>query len=310
MDLLSSIITQTIIFSVPIILSALGGLLSYKINIVNIGLEGFMVFSALVSATVIKLTGSYIYGLIATVIVSGLLGLVYSFFAISQKANFVITGFAINILSLATGGFVIKLLNKMGRIVGNDITVGIEERKMQLIIPGIKDIPILGSLLSGHTPMVFLTVILLIFVSIFLYKTKMGTYTQVIGENEEAARSVGIKVNRVKYLVLIMSAIIVGFAGFNIAIERVRLFTPVVIAGTGFIAIAAFYCGDGKPGLTTLYAVIFGLMQSIAMNIGIINKEIAGILKMVPYITIVIVLTINSLLKPKNKLDRGSHYVN
>jgi ABC-type uncharacterized transport system permease subunit len=309
MNFVDSILAQTIIFAVPIIISALGGLLAYKINIVNIGLEGFMVFSALVSTVVMYFTGSYMWGLLSAVAISAIMGLIYAFFAVTQKANFVITGFAINILAAAVGGFVIKHLNTIGKLSQNSIPVTLEQSKMQLIIPGVHDIPILGALLSGHTPMVFLTIVLFVIVSVFLYKTRMGMYTQVIGESEDAARSVGIKVNKVKYIVLIMSAVIVGFAGFNIAVEQVRLFSPVVIAGTGFIAIAAFYCGDGRPGRTTIYALIFGLTQSLAMNIGLMNNALAQILKTVPYITIIIVLTINSLLKVRNKLDRGAHYV-
>lgn len=309
MNFIDGIITQTIIFAVPIIISALGGLLAYKINIVNIGLEGFMVFSALVSALVIYFTGSYILGLVVAILVSAILGLIYAFFAVTQKANFVITGFAINILAAAVGGFVIKYLNTIGKLSQNSIPTNMEESKMQLIIPGLNKVPILGALLSGHTPMVFLTIILFIFVSLFLFKTRMGTYTQVIGESEEAARSVGIKVDKVKYIVLILSAVIVGFAGFNVAVERVRLFTPDVIAGTGFIAIAAFYCGDGKPGRTTIYALIFGFTQSLSMNFGLLNRSLMGILKIVPYVTIIVVLTINSLLKVRNKLDRGAQYV-
>lgn len=92
MNFVDSILAQTIIFAVPIIISALGGLLAYKINIVNIGLEGFMVFSALVSTVVMYFTGSYMWGLLSAIAISAIMGLIYAFFAVTQKLTLLLRG--------------------------------------------------------------------------------------------------------------------------------------------------------------------------------------------------------------------------
>ena len=138
----------------------------------------------------------------------------------------------------------------------------------------------------------------------FLNKTKAGTYIN-FGENQNAALSVGIRIKTVKYITLVLSAVIVGLGGFSITVEQVRLFTPGVIAGTGFIAIAAIYCGNGRPVKTALYAAIFGLTKSLSLNLAFGNSTLEGLLKMVPYVTIIIVLTIVGMIEHKNKLVRG-----
>lgn len=298
--MLNNIIHQMIIYAVPILLASLGGLLAYRLNIINIGLEGIMVFGALASALVIYFTGNYIMGLLTAVVVSAIIGLIFAVFSVHLNANFVITGFAINILSLALGSFLVKSLD----LTQIDTSV-VRIDQLTFTIPLIDKIPLIGPILSGHTPMVYITVLLYVFISIFLNKTKAGTYIKVIGENQSAALSVGIRIKTVKYITLVLSAVIVGLGGFSITVEQVRLFTPGVIAGTGFIAIAAIYCGNGRPVKTALYAAIFGLTKSLSLNLAFGNSTLEGLLKMVPYVTIIIVLTIVGMIEHKNKLVRG-----
>lgn len=300
MGLINNILFQMVVYAIPIILATIGGLLAYRINVVNIGLEGFMIFGALFSSLVIYYTQSYFLGLVVAGLSGIILGLLFSLFSVTLKSNFVITGFAINILALSVGAFIVKSL----RLTQLDISFN-KIMNLKLTIPLIKDIPILGPILSGHSPMTYITVFLFLLVIVFLNKTKTGTYIKVIGENEEAAESVGLKITLLKYITLTLSALIVSLGGFVIAVEQIRLFTPEIIAGTGFIAIAAIYCGNGKPLLSSMYALIFGLTKSLSLNLAFGNNELEGILKIVPYITIIVVLLIVSLIQNKNKLERG-----
>ena len=96
-----------------------------------------------------------------------------------------------------------------------------------------------------------------------------------------------------------------GLGGFAIAVEQIKLFTPDIIAGTGFIAIAAFYCGNGKPSSSLLYALLFGLAKALAFTLAFNMPQVEGILKIVPYVAIVIVLTVTAIIKRRKSLMRG-----
>ena len=301
MDFIIKILFDSLSFAAPILLCTLGGLFAYKANVINIGLEGMMLFGGFIAALIIFWTENIIFGFIAMMILAVLLGLLFSFFGITKKANFIITGFAINLLAIAVGRYTLALFGS------TDINVvGIVDRStLKIDIWGIKSIPIVGDLFSGHTILTYVSFILIIVVSIVMYKTKFGTYVRVVGESEEAAKSVGIKVNFIKYMAIIVGSILCGFAGFNVAIEQLAFYTHEITAGTGFIAIAAIYCGRGKPSTAAIYAILFGLAQSLSINLALHIGSIAGLLKMIPYITIILVLSIVGFYRKKQTMYRG-----
>ncbi|MCK5731787.1 MAG: ABC transporter permease [Tenericutes bacterium] len=301
MELVLKILSDSLYFTGPILLCTLGGLFAYKSGMINIGLEGMMLFGGFAAALVIFFTGSWLLGFIAAIILAILLGLLFSFFGVTKKANFIITGFAINLLAIAVGKYALALLGS------NDINVinSIVRERSNLDIPIIRSIPILNDILNGQSWLTYLSFILVGVVSIIIYKTKFGTYVRVVGENEEAAKSIGIKVDKVKYLAIIISAILCGFAGYNVAVNQLASYTPAITAGTGFIALAAIYCGQGSPKSSAVYAIIFGLSRALALNLSLKVGSIAGLLEIIPYITIVVVLTVVGIFRERKTLYRG-----
>lgn len=301
MDFIIKILSDSLYFTGPILLVSLGGLFAYKAGVVNIGLDGMMGIGALSAAFVLFETGSWVLAVIIGLVAAVLVGLLFSYFGVSKGANFIITGFAINLLAIAVGDYILAL---RGDTVIN--VIGILSQDFTLIdLPLIQHIPILGDILSGQTFLVYFSFIAIFIVSYMMYHTKFGTYVRVVGESPEAAKSVGININLIKYIAVIIGAIFALLAGYDVAIHQISAYTSNITSGIGFIAIAAIYCGDGKPKVVALYAILFGLSRSLATNLAISIGSIAGLLRMIPYVMIVIVLSIVAIINHRKSLYRG-----
>lgn len=299
--MLNNILYDLVYHSVPIILAVLGGIFAHKVNVLNIGLEGMMLMGAFSSALSVSITGNLWLGILIGVVLTIIIGLIFALFSITLKSNYIITGLGINLFVSMLSSFVLKAMGLANINVSNIVNVA----DLKIHIPIIKDIPILGPLLSGHTIITYLSFVMIIVASVLMFKTKFGVYCRVVGENEEAAKSVGINVNRIRYIAIIIGAVLCAFAGANLSVERMALFTPDMTAGRGFIAIAAIFCGRGMPLKSTAYAIVFGLARSLAINLGLFAGPVSGLLEMVPYLMIVVVLAITSGLESKKTKIRG-----
>ena len=301
MNLIDNILYDMLYHSTPLILAVLGGLFAHKANVLNIGLEGMMLMGAFSSALIVLLTGSLWLGLLISVLLTLLLGLIFSFLSVTLKSNFIITGFGINLFVAALSAFVLKFMKLANINVSSIVNVA----GLKIHIPVIEDIPILGSILSGHTLITYISFLMIIVASVLLYNTKFGVYVRVVGENEEAAKSVGINVNRIKYAAVLIGAALCALAGAELSVERLALYTNSMTAGRGFIAIAAIYCGRGEPLKCTLYALLFGLARSLAINLALFAGPISGLFEIVPYLTIVVVLFAVSVIQNRSNNVRG-----
>ncbi|WP_213951300.1 ABC transporter permease [Tepidanaerobacter syntrophicus] len=301
MNLINNLLYDMVYHSVPLILAVLGGLFAYRANVLNIGLEGLMLMGAFSSAFSIYIFENYFIGVIIGIFFTLAMGFIFALFSITLKSNFIITGFGLNILSASICTFLLKY-NKLANI---NITHIVNVNQLKINIPIIKNIPILSSVVSGHTPITYLSFILIYLTSVILYKTQFGIYIRVIGEDEEAAKSVGIKSNQLKYASILIGALFCALAGINLATERMALFTDNMIAGRGFIAIAAIYCGKADPFKSSAYAMMFGLAKSLAINLALYAGPISGLFEMIPYLMIVLVLSIVSVSECKKTRLRG-----
>ena len=302
MGVLNNILYDTIYHSAPIILSVLGGIFAYKANVLNIALEGFMLMGAFVSALFVMLWGgNTILAGMVSVGVGLLLGLVFSYFTASRNGNPIITGLAINMIALSFCAFMLKVLGSANINVSSLISVA----DLKIHIPLIKDIPVIGDMISGHPPLTYLAFIGIFIMWFIMYKTKLGVYVRVVGEKEEAAKSVGINSTRIKYIAILIGAVCCVLAGINLSVDRIALFTNNMTAGRGFIAIAAIYCGRGKPGASAMYALVFGAAKSLSVNLKLFAGPIAGIFEVIPYVLMVVVLVVVSIVKNRNVNERG-----
>ena len=172
-------------------------------------------------------------------------------------------------------------------------------------IPVIESIPIVGSILSGHTLITYISFAAIVLIWILMYRTKFGIYVRVVGENEDSAKSLGLNTNKYRYLAVLLGGLFCALAGTNLALERMTIFTNNMTAGRGFIAIAAIYCGRGDPLSSSMYAVIFGLARALAVNLSLYAGAAAAVFDVIPYIVMTVVLTVVSIIKYRNHKIRG-----
>lgn len=298
--MLGNILYDTVYHSAPIILCVIGGIFAYKANVLNIALEGMMLMGAFASTLTAFYTQNILLGFLAAIIAALVFGVVFSIMGVTFKGNVIIVGLAINLLASAIASFVLV------RMKTANITLQfLNTADLKINIPFIKDIPLLGRILSGHTPITYLSFIGIFVMWVLMYKTKFGVYVRVVGENEDAAKSIGLKTNFYKYAAILIGAVCCGLAGANLSTERMGLFTNDMTAGRGFIAIAAIYCGQGSPILSAFYAILFGIARALSVNLSIFAGPIAGLFDVIPYIVMVGVLTAVSIVKHKNNKMRG-----
>lgn len=298
--MIENILFDTILYSTPIVLCVIGGCFAYKANVLNIGLEGMMLSGAFTSMLIVKMSDNVPLAIVGSLVIGLLLGLLFSFLSITLNGNVIVVGLGINMMVSAIAAFVLRLTNS-SNIYEKVIPVSI----FKVNLPLIDRIPFVGSVVSGHTFTTYLTCLLIIAVCVLMYRTKIGVYIRTVGEDEDAARSVGIHTDFYKYCAVLIGAVLAALAGINLSMENLMLFTNNMTAGRGFIAIAAIYCGQGRPGISSLFAVVFGFAWALSVDLSIYAHAASGLFNIVPYIGMVVVLALVSLFRNRNNRMRG-----
>lgn len=300
MDLLASILYDTVYHAAPIILCVIGGVFAYQANVLNIALEGMMGIGAFASTLTVYFTNSLVLGLLAGVLAALIFGAIFSVMGVTLRGNVIIIGVALNLLVTAIAGFVMVRMN-----VANISLSSLNVSDLQIIIPGIDAIPILGPIVSGHPILTYVAFIGIWLMWVLSYRTKFGTYVRVVGENEDAAKSLGLKTNFYKIVAILIGALTCGLAGINLSTERLGLYTNGMTAGRGFVAIAAIYCGRGDPLKSSLYVILFGFARSLSINLAIYAGPASGLFDVIPYVVMVVVLLVVQVSKRRNVRTRG-----
>jgi simple sugar transport system permease protein len=289
--------------STPLILPALGGLISDLSGAINIALEGGMLVAAFTGVMVSGYTHNWVYGVLAGILASVLLSAVLAFFHLYLKTDVVLAGIALNIM--ATGGTVFMLYILTGD-KGNSATVA-SKMVPSIDIPFIKDIPFLGTILSGHNIFVYLAFILTALVALMLYSTRLGRHIRAVGENPVAANSVGINVRRTQFIALLMSGFLAALGGLDLSMAYLSLFQRDMTAGRGFIALAAVYLGGRKPWGTLLAAVVFGFADALSNQLGSL-KIPSQLVQMIPYFATIIALVAYALRQRAQRIERARRF--
>ena len=276
------LIGVTLMYSTPLIFGALGGVISERSGVINIGIEGMMTIGAFVGAAVGYFSGNPWAGLLCAGIAGGALALLHGIASISFRADQTISGVAINLLGPALAVFFCRLTfdgatvsypvpNKLPKLLGS----GVRGMKANLNI----DIMVLVALAFA---------VVMWFV---LYRTKWGMRILAVGENPAAADTLGINVYRTRYICVILSGILAGIGGSAVTLGIVAQFSQTAIAGQGFIALAAVIFGKWKPQGVYKACLIFGFAQALTVVLGGGAISIpTEILAMLPYVLTVVSL--------------------
>jgi len=302
MDIINSIIPLVLASMAPLLITAIGGLITEKSGVTNIGLEGMMIFGGFVGIVVLRAVeknGSSQFNYLIAIIVGGLSGGILSLFhayaAIKMKADQTISATAINLFSPAFATFVLMVLNGRTAIINFKGSYIIKK------VPFLSDIPILGNLLFTDTYIsTFIVLGILILTSIILYKTKIGLRLRACGENPSAADAAGVNIFKIRYAAVIISGIFAGIGGVIFAVSTSNSFSPEAgVAGFGFLAIGVLIFGNWNPFRLLLVSFFFAflrILSAVSNSIEILSnlKIPSQVYNMLPYIVVLIVLVVTS----------------
>lgn len=299
MSVIYFIFQQTMFFTIPLMIVALGGMFSERSGVVNIALEGIMTMGAFTGILFLNMTGGRMSGqmqLILAILISTATGAVFAFFhayaSINMKANQTISGTALNMFAPAFAIFVARVIQGVQQIQFSN-TFWIES------VPLLGNIPFFGPLLFQNTYITtYLGVVILILCTVVLYRTRFGLRLRSCGEHPQAADAAGINVSRMQYAGVLISGVLGGLGGLVFVVPTSTNFNADV-AGYGFLALAVLIFGQWKPVKIMWASLFFGLMKAVAAAYsGIPFLAATGIpsyvYKMIPYLATLIVLVFTS----------------
>jgi simple sugar transport system permease protein len=296
-------LASVIRISTPLILPALGGLVSDLSGAPNIALEGMMLAGALAGVLVSSYTHSVALGVLAGMLAGLVISMVLAYFHLVLKTDPILAGVAINIL--CSGGTIFVLYVLTGD-KGNSASL-MSGAVPNVPIPILKDIPVLGTILSGHNILTYLAFIFAGLVSLMLYRTRFGAHLRAVGENAVAASSVGINVIRTRVIALAISGVLAGLGGINMSMGYLTLFQRDMTAGRGFIALAAVHLGGRTPFGTVLAAVFFGFADALSNMLGSL-KIPSQLVQIIPYVATIIALVLYNVRRQSQIIDRARKF--
>ncbi|AZR74765.1 hypothetical protein BBF96_00760 [Anoxybacter fermentans] len=286
----------------PIALAAMGGAFSERSGIINIGLEGMILIGAFAGVLGSFYTGSPWFGVFLAMVAGGLLGAIFALFTIKFKADHVVAGVGLNILTL---GFTTWLMQILWGSRGTSPNVnGLKE----ISIPVLKDIPVIGKLLGTQSPLVYLMFILVFSGWVLLFKTPLGLRIRITGEHPEAADTLGINIKGIQYFSVILSGILSGLGGVYLSLGHLNWFSMNMSAGRGYMALAANIFGQWNPLGGLAASFLFSFTDAIQMRLQSLNIGIASeLIQMLPYLLTIVVLA-GAVVRSRPPEALGKHY--
>ena len=275
-------VLSTLRLAIPLALAAIGGTICERSGIINLGIEGMMLMGAFGGVLGTHLFQNPWLGTIVAVLIGGLFGLLHAVLCIRFRTNQSVSGVGINI-------FAAGLTVVLARVIWNTDGISGTVQQVPLIsIPILKDIPVIGRLFADQSPYLYLTVAIVIAAWFFMYRAKVGLRLRAIGDHPQAASTVGINVKMYRYAAVTICGMLCGLAGAYLSIVQNNLFVNNMVAGRGFMALAANIFGGWNPVGSFLASLVFAFAQAIRINLSINIPD--QFLQMLPYILTLLVL--------------------
>jgi simple sugar transport system permease protein len=274
--------------STPLIFPSLGVAISAISGTINIGLEGIMLVSAFAGVMISYYTGSLLAAVLGGILVGVLFAGVLGYFHLRLKASVILAAIALNFLASGLTIFLLIVL------IGDRNTSALNTLVVpELTIPVIDSIPVLGNIVSGHNLLTYGAFLAVYLYYLIVYRTPLGLRIRAVGQNPDAARSVGIDVNRTKLYALLLSGFFGALGGIYLSMGYVSWFSRDMTAGRGFIAVAAATLGGNMPLGTLFGSLIFGAINALAIYLSTVEFP-SELVQTIPYVATVIALTIYS----------------
>lgn len=297
---MTKVFTDGLSFAIPLLIMAVGAIYSEKSGVTNLAIEGFQGFGAFVGALVAVLlmpvlgSGSQavIYcAMAAAAVGGGIYACIHALLCIRFKANQVISGVVVNILAVALTTFFTSAVNTaVNGNASNKFVLGVSKR---FTVPGLSAIPWAGGLFTNMYPFELIIIVLVIFFWYLMYKTRYGMWLRACGENPQAVDAAGGKVEKTRWIAVIISGALSGIGGICFAYSILANFSPSIYMGYGYLAIAAMIFGNWNIGTTTLVCLIFGFAKSGGYQLCIAMKlpgSYSDLFLMLPYILTMLLL--------------------
>lgn len=280
----------------PILLTSLGAVICERTGVVNLGLDGIMLISALFGVLGSAWGGNLFWGLVAGVGAALIVSGVFAYFHLMLKANAVLCGTAVNTIA---GGLTVFVLQLATGEKGSSSSL--KSFSFPAVnIPIIKDIPVLGDIISGHNVITYFAFFMVIMISVFLYRTPMGLRMRAVGENPSAASSVGQNVVKIRFLAILLCGVMAGMGGMYLSMGYLSMFTRDMVAGRGFIALAACAMGQASPVGALISSMVFSFFDGLS-NILQLLQIPSEFVQMLPYGATILGLTVYSIQKQRQK---------
>jgi simple sugar transport system permease protein len=292
-------LSESLRLGTPLALGALAGIWAERSGVINIAIEGMMLMGAAFGFAIFILTGQLWWGVIGAVIVGGIIALLHGLLSISFRTDQIISGTVVNILAIGITGYLRRqyiVTEGGGRVTLPSLSAIIANAGFPDLARSLEAIPIAGTLLFGGKPIFFAMLLLVVLTQVVLFMTRWGLRTRAVGENPKAADTVGIAVNRMRYINLFISGCIAGLGGAWFSLETVGNFDDGMTAGKGFIALAAMIFGKWMPFGAFGGAMLFGFAEALGTRFQILQVQVFGgpvpvqFLQVIPYVVTMIVL--------------------
>ena len=292
------LINSAVRLATPIILAALGGALCNKAGVLNLALESKMLMGAFLGIVATFYLGSTPLGILVAMAAGALMGWLFAFLYHRYQVDLIILAIAFNLLILELTVYLMRVLfGQVGSWSDPSIV-----RVPDIEIPLIKDIPVLGGLLSGYNWIVYFSWGAALLLYVVLYHTKFGRHIRAVGENLEAAQTVGIKARRIQTLALMLAGMLAALGGAFLSVGHLKLFTRNMSNGRGWTAIAAALFGLNHPIGTALAGLFFGFADAFAVRIQNVTDLPPNLVELLPNLATLAVLIFIAL---RVKISQG-----
>jgi ABC-type uncharacterized transport system permease subunit len=279
-----ALLAATLRYATPLVFGALGGLFSERSGVINIALEGMMLVGAFFGAWGADVTGSWVGGIVIAMIAGGVFGFIHALFAVHLRADQIVSGTAINLLALGITGYLYIDIYKTEGTPDN--LPGVPDVHLP-----IKSVPLLGDVFGQLNLLVWVALALVVVVWVVVFRTPAGLRLRSAGENPLAAETAGLSVVRTRYLAVTTSGALAALGGAFLSIGFVHSFTQNMVAGRGFIALAALIFGRWRPGAALAATLLFGFGSALAQRLPTFSPSGAVLFQALPYVLTLIAVT-------------------
>lgn len=283
--LLIGLLAATLRVATPLLLAMVGVVYSERSGVINIGVEGIMLFGAFWAVAISYYTTSAWLGLLGATLIGGLLGLVHAWTSVSLKANQIVTGVAINLLAVGvTNYLLIAFWQQPG---ASPLVSAISVVR----VPFLADLPVVGQLFASQNALTYFSLLVVAIAQIILFHTPLGLRIRAVGEHPLAADTVGINVSAIRYGCVIFSGLMAGLAGAALSLGQLSFFTKQMTQGRGFIALGAMIFGKWTPLGGLGACLLFGFADALQLVLQAKGIPIpSDLLMSIPYVFTLVAL--------------------